>query len=74
MSRTYGIEHIIIDSTKSRNPFISTVVINEKQKTLINIPMEKEWPLGDPVPSDKEWLVLPYADERAKKYGIPQQF
>lgn len=70
MARTDGIDKIVIPSTRDRVVKSRELHLEVGLVKIIEIPMEHEWPEGDPVPRDKETLVIRFTRKAAEHYGI----
>lgn len=70
MAHTDGIDKIVIPSTRDRVIRSRELQLEVGSVKIIEIPMEYEWPSGDPVPRDRETLVIRFTREAAEHYGI----
>lgn len=70
MAQNTGVENIFIEGSIERRVRIVVNDFSGCEEKFIHIPMELEWPSGDPVPRDKETLVIRYTQKDAERYGI----
>lgn len=70
MAQDTGVENILINSSIERRVRIVVNNFSNYEEKFIHIPMELEWPSGDPVPRDKETLVIRYTQKDAERYGL----
>lgn len=70
MARTEGIHKIILGGQSQRAVRVTTIDSDTDTCKLIHIPMELEWPGGDPIPRDRETLVIRYNERDAARYGV----